>query len=69
MVKEKNPDEFSDINDILNRYETLRDANEKLTKKQEVLEKEIELIRKEKDDYEKEKTSEILQLGNEIAHD
>ena len=60
MVKERNPGQFLDINNILNRYETLKEANNDLTRKQNILEQEIEQIQKENDSYEKEKTSEIL---------
>lgn len=66
-VKEKNPDDFADILDILGRYSTLRNSYEDLMKKRHRLEEELQDIKKRKDQYEKETKDELMELNIDIA--
>ena len=60
-------DEYHEIQDLLNRHNTLRDANKDLAKRQKDYE---DLSEHKKDDfakYMKERANEILNANNEIA--
>ncbi|OMJ83422.1 hypothetical protein SteCoe_15642 [Stentor coeruleus] len=66
-VRAKNPEEFTEINDILLLEGKLRLANDQLRFQQKQLEEENQKIRSIKDQLEKRKKDEILQLNIEIA--
>lgn len=66
-VREKNSDEFSDISDILARYETLKKSHSSLSRKSQKLEEELQQIKLRRDQYEKERKDEMLELNIEIS--
>ncbi|CAG9318439.1 FAP73_1 [Blepharisma stoltei] len=66
-VRLKNPEEFTDINDILNLHTKLINANNQLKQQQKELEEENQKIRTMRDQLEKKKKDEIMQLNIEIA--
>jgi len=66
-VRAKNPEEFSDISDILGLYSKLTSANKQLKNQQKELEEENQRIRSQSDKVEKKKKEEVLQLNIEIA--
>jgi chromosome segregation ATPase len=66
-VKERNPDDFPEIQDILGRYTTLKESSEKLNKKRHHLEEEQTTVKREKDQYEKENKDEMMELNIEIS--
>lgn len=66
-VKERNSDEYSELQDILARYKTLKDSNEKLNKKMAELERELDGLKNQVVKYEKDMKTDIMQLNNEIA--
>ena len=66
-VKNEYPDEFPELNDILNRYNTLYESNTRLKDQQTSMEKDLNSTRLQKTDYDKQKTNEILSLNNKIA--
>lgn len=66
-VRAKNPEEFTDINDILQLHLKLSTANKQLKHQQKEREKEYHMIRESKVTLEKKKKVEILQLNIEIA--
>lgn len=65
-VKEKNPDEYSDLAEILARHRTLEMSNNTLNDLQKKLEDELQELKDTSIAYEKEKTNEILHLDNRI---
>lgn len=67
QVKERNPEEFTDINDILNLHTKLTTANEDLKHKQKLLEEENAAMRQELDRAEKQRNDLMLQLNIEIT--
>jgi len=67
MVQESVPEDYPEISDLLNRYKTLKDANEDLSERQQSHEKEHELNRIKFATFTKERTNEILNFNNEIA--
>ena len=66
-VQEQYPDEFTEMTDILNRYETLKKTNMGLMDENQGLQKELDRLTDEIGTYEKDKTNDILRLNNEIA--
>ena len=66
-VKNQYSDEFSEITDILNRYETLKRTNKELVEENQALQEELDKITGEAAIYEKEKGNEILGMNNSIA--
>jgi hypothetical protein len=66
-VRKSNPEEFSDINDIVSLYNILTSTNEKLKIQQKELEEENQRLRGSKDDIGKKKKDEILQLNIQVA--
>ena len=66
-VRDKFQDDFQDLTDILNRHNTLDQANKNLREKQQNTEAELEELRNLVDDYEKKKNNEIISLNNDIA--
>lgn len=67
-VREKNPDDFTDISDILARYTTLKQSYEDLMKKRHQLEEELQDIKWTRDQYEKEKKDQLMELAIDIAN-
>mmetsp|Transcript_27388 Transcript_27388/g.49299 ORF Transcript_27388/g.49299 Transcript_27388/m.49299 type:complete len:347 (+) Transcript_27388:115-1155(+) len=68
QVKEKNPEEFTDINDILSLHEKLTAALVGLQNTQRNLEEEKQRLRLLRDNTEKKKKDEVLDLNIEIAN-
>ena len=66
-VRAKNPEEFTDINDILQLHNKLSTANAQLKLQQKEREEENQRIRNKRDEIEKKKKIEMLQLNIEIA--
>jgi chromosome segregation ATPase len=67
MVQESVQEDYPEISDLLNRYKTLKDANEDLSERQQSHEKEHEKCRVKFATFAKERTNEILNFNNEIA--
>ena len=66
-VQLKESEDYPEISDLLNRYKTLQDANEDLTKNSRLKEEENETNRTEFSTYTKVRTNEILNRNNDIA--
>ncbi len=66
-VKVQYPDEFTEMTDILNRYETLKKTNGNLVDENQKLQEELDSLTNDTAVYEKDKTNETLRLNNEIA--
>ena len=66
-VRDRNPDEYQELSDILSRYQTLKRSNKNLTAKMQSLEKELDDLKNAVTKYEKDMKTEIMQLNNEIA--
>ena len=68
QVREKYPDEFTDIGDILTRYNTLRNSYTELTERRRKLEEESEILKRRKDELDKQSKESILELNISISH-
>lgn len=68
QVREKYPDEFTDIGDILTRYSTLRNSYTELTERRRKLEEENEGLKRRKDELDKQSKENILELNISISH-
>ena len=66
-VKTQYSDEFSEMTDILNRYETLKKTNKTLVDENQKLQEELDKLTNDAAAYEKDKTNEILGMNNSIA--
>ena len=66
-VRAKNPEEFTDINDIVQLHTKLSTANKQLKQQQKELEEENQRMRVMKDEIEKRKKIETLQLNIEVS--
>lgn len=66
-TKEKNPDDFTDISEILGRYNTLKESYEKLMKRRHQLEEELQNVKRDRDQYEKENKDEMMELNIAIS--
>lgn len=66
-VKTQYSDEFSEMTDILNRYDTLKRANKELVEQNQSLQEELDKLTEEVSIYEREKGNEILRMNNNIA--
>jgi predicted nucleic acid-binding Zn-ribbon protein len=66
-VRDRNPDEYQELQDILSRYETLKRSNTSLTQNMKRLEKDLEDLKNTVAKYEKDMNTEIMQLNNDIA--
>jgi len=66
-VRDRNPDEYQELSDILSRYQTLKRSNLNLTAKMQSLERELDELKNAVTKYEKDMKTEIMQLNNEIA--
>ena len=67
LVRDRNPDDFQDISEILNRYNTLKDANTDLTNKKNKLELQLDEKKRERDHYEKSNKDKQLEINIEIT--
>ena len=66
-VQIANPDEFEEINKIIDRHSLLTDENKSLNQTNKDLEDQCEEMKHRIDQYEKHKRKEILQLNNESS--
>lgn len=66
-VRDRNTDEYSELNDILSRYATLKKSNTKLNERMQQLETELEELKQTVANYEKDMKTQIMQLNNDIA--
>ena len=66
-MRDRNTDEYSELNDILSRYETLKKSNTKLNQRMQELESELEELKQTVANYEKDMKTQIMQLNNETA--
>ncbi|GBG32052.1 Coiled-coil domain-containing protein 42 [Hondaea fermentalgiana] len=66
-VQETMPEDYPEVGDLLNRYQTLKDANGDLKERLQTYEDSNEVKRAEYVHYTKEQTNEILNFNNEIA--
>lgn len=60
------PDQYHDLQSILDRYMTLTSSNTKLVDEHKAMEREYERLKYESTQYEKERNHDILQLNNDI---
>lgn len=65
--KEKYPDEFPEIADIISRYNTLKKINERLTAQHQKCDKELIDLQSRTAAYQSEMDKKIYDLNNEIA--
>ena len=66
-VRAKNPEEFTDINDILSLHTKLSTAKKQLKHQQNEFEEENQRIRQKKEQLERKKKVDILQLNIDIS--
>ena len=66
-VKTQNPDEFQELHDILSRYNTLKESNERLLENQETIIEEQDKISREMANNTKEMNTMKMTLNNKIA--
>jgi hypothetical protein len=66
-VKELNSDDFSELKEILLRYNTLKESHETLKKTQKTTQSELDLVNTKMIAKQKEKNTQIMSLNNEIA--
>ena len=66
-VKSDNSDKFTEISDIISRYDTLKKTNKDLVNDSHKLQEELDKLTEDATQYEKEKTNEILRMNNSIA--
>ena len=67
QVRERNPDEYHELSDILNRYRTLKDSNEKLQSNQQKINEELDKVGNMINTHTKEMRTKIMTLNNDIA--
>lgn len=67
LVKEQNPDEFNELNDIVSRYNTLYESNRKLQEGLDKLNNNKEAINLEMANYVKEKKAQRMTITNGIG--
>ena len=68
QVKEKNPDEYSELADIRSRYETLKNSNIKISEKQREIQLEYENLKASKTNFVNRTNIEIMSLNNQITN-
>jgi len=66
-VKTQYSDEFSEMTDIVNRYETLKKTNKGLVEENQQLQEDLDKLTEQAALYEKEKNNEILRMNNSVA--
>ena len=59
-VRDRNTDEYSELNDILARYATLKKSNTKLNERMQQLESELEELKTTVATYEKDMKTQIM---------
>lgn len=64
-VRSTYSDQYPEMNDILNRYQTLKKANNDLLKERETMEANHAALKVEASNFEKEINQSILQISNE----
>ena len=67
-VKNNNQDEYTEISDILSRYNTLKQSNVKLEESKRNLENKFDDMKNQTNEYEKIKKTEIMSLNNDVAN-
>ena len=67
-VRENNLDEYQEIGDIISRYKTLKNSNNKLTKNLESLESKLEELKNDVTQYDKKTKTDIMSLNNDITN-
>ncbi|RHY33320.1 hypothetical protein DYB32_001723, partial [Aphanomyces invadans] len=67
LVQETVPEDYPEIIDLVNRYNTLKDANRDLSENQQLHERDNERKRVKFATFTKERTNDILNFNNEIA--
>lgn len=67
-VRDCNPDEYQELQDILSRYKTLKSSNVKLSSNLSELEKNLDDLKNSVNQYEKSMKTEIMTLNNDIAN-
>ncbi|ETV80053.1 hypothetical protein H257_06458 [Aphanomyces astaci] len=67
LVQETVPEDYPEITDLVNRYNTLKDANRDLSENQRLHESDNERKRVKFATFTKERTNDILNFNNEIA--
>ena len=67
-VRENNLDEYQEIGDIISRYKTLKNSNNKLTKNLESLESKLEELKNDVTQYDKKTKTDIMSLTNDITN-
>ena len=66
-VRDQNPDEFTELNDILARYYTLKASNERLQENQKRFVEELDSLNRQIADYTKNMNTLKMTLNNKIA--
>lgn len=66
-VRELNPDEFSELADILSRYHTLKASNERLQENQKYFTEQLDLLTKQLSTFTKDMSTKKMTLNNKIA--
>lgn len=64
QVKERNPDEYSELSDIKSRYETLKNSN---SKRQKEIQSDYEALKTSKNNFVNSTNIEIMSLNNQIT--
>ncbi|KAM3145342.1 hypothetical protein pb186bvf_002670 [Paramecium bursaria] len=65
-ISKNYPDQYHDLQAIIDRYNTLMGSNEKLVKEHQLIDSQLEKLKYESSQYEAQKNQEILQYNNEI---
>ena len=68
QVKEKNPDEYSELADIRSRYETLKSSYIKINEKQREIQLEYETLKTSLANFVNSTNIEIMSLNNQITN-
>ena len=66
-VKDKNPDEFTELQDIVSRYNQLQDKNIELHQTQKSYTIELDKKTKELTQYQKEMETEVISINNKMS--
>lgn len=67
-VVEQNPDQYSDIRDLLQRFQTLQQSNKRLREHKDEVEAQLNSLNQEIATFEKNKNVDIMILNNEITN-
>lgn len=66
-VKRENPDEYSELSDILSRFKTLRDSNQSLQENQKYIQDKLDSLTNQVNTHTKDMDSKIMGINNDIA--